>query len=237
MWFNEHDDWSRYASLPVDLLEFMNSSSALDARLSPFKNGVIELTRGLDVVYDALDKGFKYEVRRAEKENIVCQELKDLRSPTLQDIFRMYRAFSLEKKIPVTPLQFFELYANANTLKVSTATLGNDVVQYHIYFSSAEERILLASFPDSRSAGLKKSVIGYANRSLHWFDIQKSHEAGVKKYNLGGIGNFPNAEMNGIAKFKKEMSPETEICYHGIIPRSVLGKILLNVKTWVKRYV
>jgi hypothetical protein len=234
IWFNTAFSIEPHET-DADILEFRESYHELKG-LYPFNDGTIDLHKPLTEIFEKFDKGFKYEVRRAEKENLTCAVLVNIDPGLLRSIFDQFNIFCESKNIPVIAFEFLQLYHAHHMLEISVARLDEIALQYHIYFVSEQECILLASFP-SLNANVKKNLIGFANRLLHWFDIQNAHNRQKKIYNLGGIGNSGLADTQGIVKFKLEMSPDSKTYYHGIIPVTLKGKIFLKAKALIKKYV
>jgi len=235
IWFNKEEQSSAIHHLNADIIEYKESYNELEG-LYPFSNGVINLNLGLNTIYDNLEKGFKYEVRRAEKENFNCCLFDLVNEDELKKIFDCYKVFSIRKNIPFIDYRFLNRYFNNQSLKITVVKLDEKVLQYHLYYLSKEELILLASFPTAQSSSLKKSSLGFANRYLHWFDIQLAVQLHKQVYNLGGMGNTNEARILSIANFKKEMSPESKIYYNGLVPITLKGKFFFILKKKMIKY-
>ncbi len=234
IWYNEAAELREVDARGVDVLEFKESLTRLDG-LYGFRNGVVMINDTRDRIFDRFDKGFKYEVRRAEKDGHVCSVV-ELDESTLRTIYQAYESFSKAKGIVTSPFSLLSLYAREKHMRVTQVIVENIPVQFHIYFVSRNEDILLASFPAIDTGQIKKTALGFANRYLHWFDIQLAIDARKAVYNLGGIGNSDNPSTAGIVKFKMEMSPEVREYYHGIIPVSLKGRSILFIKKMLKKY-
>lgn len=237
IWFNQYTSLQDIGRTNADILEFRESHTLIHPSLTPFNNAIIDLRIGLTQIHDSFDKGFKYEIRRAEKEKVFCEECELAEESLLNAMFSDYVSFSKAKGIPFIPLEFLKRYNASKHLKISFAKIDQSIVQYHLYFSSQAENILLASFPGLRSANYKNNLLGFANRALHWFDIQKTFETKKAIYNLGGIGNSDNEHTAGIIKFKNEMAPDIKTYYHGLVPMTLKGHYFLKLKNFYKRHV
>lgn len=235
IWFNNNSDFPLNIPKGIDVVEFRESYVYLPS-LRAFNNGIISLESNTAEIYERFDKSFKYEVRRAEKEHINCQILSPSPHKLIQ-IHEDYVSFSRKKGIAAIDIEFLNLYRNKDCLLISVASSNEFELQYHIYFISTSEHILLASFPSRNVENMKKNIIGFANRYLHWFDIQHAHGQKKKIYNLGGIGNSSSSNVDGIIKFKMEMAPSTRTYYNGLVPLTLKGKCMLALKKILKRYV
>jgi hypothetical protein len=132
-------------------------------------------------------------------------------------------------------MDFLKLYRQSGNLHISIAKVQDEIVQYHMYFKSQAELILLASFPNTNTEHIKRTLIGFANRYLHWFDIRYASQEKIGFYNLGGMGNSGNPHTVGITKFKMEMAPALRSYYQGVIAVSFKGKCLLKLKKFLKK--
>jgi hypothetical protein len=225
LWGNESTELSAIDVRNIDILEFRESYVPLPG-LSSFRNGVVDLSAGVTAAYEKFEKGFKYEVRRAEKDGFVCKEVS-----ITEAILDAYYEFGNRKRISSISRYLIGIYQQQGVLFTSGVYLAEAALQYHLYFVMDREIILLASFPAPESHAVKKTAIGFANRYLHWFDLQHAVLIGKHFYDLGGIGNDADAtHTEGIVKFKMEMAPDERNYYHGTIPVSLKGKFYTVLK-------
>lgn len=224
--------WDQY-ELPldkgVDLLTFKEARINLLGKLNSFINGVIDLSVHADVIMESFDKNYRYEVRRAGKENIQSSVI-DLEKTKFEDIFKLYKTFSLQKNIGYLSLNQLHRYLCAGRIVVSKSYWQGKDYQYHIYFSNEKEAILLASFPNVSLVDVESKYFGWANRKLHSDDIMYFQSMGLRYYNLGGIGNANSKDNENIIRFKKEMSPFPQEYFNGVIPISVKAKTIYMLK-------
>jgi hypothetical protein len=236
VWFFDESLETDHRSFDADIIEFKESNNELKG-LYPFYNGILDLKKGLNALHDRFDKGFKYEIRRAEKENYESFVHSLDKEEELKKIFNCYIEFSKQKNIPFIDYRFLKSFLQHNALLISAVRINGSILQYHIYYKSSAELILLASFP-SPDITIKKSALGFANRALHWFDIQFADQLKLQTYNLGGIGNNnSDPQILSIANFKMEMSPERKIYYQGLMPVTLKGKLFLGIKSSIKKHV
>ncbi len=69
-----------------------------------------------------------------------------------------------------------------------------------------EEARLLHSASCFREESADQSLIGRANKRLHWEDIKYFKQKGLLRYDWGGISDFENP--NGIDEFKLKFGGE-----------------------------
>jgi lipid II:glycine glycyltransferase (peptidoglycan interpeptide bridge formation enzyme) len=229
IWFN-NTDLSSIDKSGVDVLEFKESYIELSG-LYPFKNGVIPLRDDAATIFEKFEKGFKYEVRRAEKERYVCSVVDVSDNASMLNVYSAYQKFAEQRKLSIIAFSMLQRYQDKNYLRITSVAIDGVLIQFHVYFTGVTEDVLLASFPAEGADHVKKTAVGFANRHLHWFDIQLAIEGKKTAYNLGGIGNNDDPATAGIVKFKMEMSPEVVTYYQGVIPVSLKGTVFLKLKS------
>lgn len=229
VWFNKNPKIDIDKASVFDIIEFRESKFNFQNSLSPFVNGIINLNREIDEIFLSFDKGFKYEIRRAEKEGITCHTI-DLNSENANQYFDYYYKFSESRKLQTINKESLYKYLKVGALLLTASKFEDNILQIHMYIKSNEEMILLASFP-TNSVKVSNSFIGFANRYLHWFDIKLGKSKLLSIYNLGGIGNGNlDDKKNAIIKFKEEMSPERVTYFQGLIANTWKGKIFIILK-------
>lgn len=232
VWFNTLPPlqaWQTHAG-HADVLSFHESRVAVSARSTTFINGVLALDRELDTLFGALNSGFRTEVRRAQKEGVAVSTCAPVAA--IDRIYPAYAQFCQSKRIAALSPVLLGHYAHAGRLFLSQASIGDVPLQVHLYVAGAEEAILLASFPLPSDAPRK--LVGWANRALHWADIQAFREHGLLRYNLGGMGNPVTEQTRSIVAFKNEMNPVEVIYYQDVAAVSRLGRCYLLLKMFFR---
>ena len=236
IWFNEKADLKDVEAGGVDLLEFRESLKPLDIRFKPFRNGVVNLDRKQEKIFEGLTKGFKYEVRRAQKEGISTAAAYPPEADVLERCYGDYLSFSRNKSLTVIAADALRRYRIQGNLAITWACLSADArpLQYHVYFTDEKEAILLASFPAAGREDVENKFFGFANRLLHWEDMVLFKSKGFSRYNLGGVGNPGSASNENIMKFKLEMSPMVEEYFQAIVPVSWKAKLYWFLRARIK---
>lgn len=228
VWFNKELQVKGRNELyaDADVLVFHESHVPVLLSSSPLKNGVLTLDISAEQLFATFDRAFRNNVRRASKEGIVFNFGSTMRD--LDAVYSTYKQFCKNKQIAFMSYFLLKHYAQTGHLLISKAMLGNSIVQSHIYLVEKEEAILLASIPiDGDVSG---QLLGWTNRALHWADIVRFKEAGLLRYNLGGMGNPVTEHNRSIVAFKQEMHPAEVIYYHDTVPISQLGKVYFFLK-------
>ena len=80
----------------------------------------------------------------------------------------------------------------------------------------------------------ERSMIGRANRWLHWRDIAAFKEQGYAIYDLGGwYAGSGDYEKLSINKFKEGFGGVIQINYNAVEPISLKGKVYLELRRWL----
>ena len=186
-----------------------------------------DLTLSEEDMLANINKAVKYQFRRSEKDNIEIAfytkediEKKPQLIATFRDIYeRMYRSKGSDTKLNVTAI---ERYLQADGIIFSAAIHEGEVLVFHSYICDQEEARLLHSASCFREESADQSMIGRANKRLHWEDIKYFKQKGLVRYDWGGISDFENP--NGIDEFKLKFGGEKITYYNIFAGNTVLGK-------------
>jgi hypothetical protein len=166
---------------------------------------------------ETLNKKTRYEINRAEREGITfC--LHDDRASFLD----FYNDFARSKSLSLlseTQLSHLPKENICFTKAVNSNT--NETLVMHCYLHDKERTRLLFSCSHYRSDSQQslKSLIGMANRYLHYQDIAYFKQNGWLTYDLGGIAyQTNNPALQKINHFKEEFSQQLETSYL-VLPR------------------
>ncbi|MBQ2936393.1 MAG: hypothetical protein IJD96_09185, partial [Lachnospiraceae bacterium] len=78
-----------------------------------------------------------------------------------------------------------------------------------------------------------QSMIGRANKRLHWEDMKYFKEKGLVRYDWGGISDFENP--NGIDEFKLKFGGDKITYYNVFTGNSLLGKLAVTAMKLLKK--
>lgn len=200
------------------------------------RHGVISLDQQPELLLESMNAGFRNEVRRAAREGIhsyIAQvnPFDDQFERELSD----YIFFHSARGLAAMPRHNLEVYAKHGLLWSATAQIDQLPIRTHFYIGSAQESLLIASFPrTATSSAIKATAKGWANRRLHYDCIAYFHQAGCLRYNLGGIGNAGSSNNEDIIKFKMEMSPGISLRYTYARPLTAKGRLYLLARKFLK---
>lgn len=190
-----------------------------------------DLTLSEEDLLAAVNKTVRYQFRRSEKDHIEIRfyTREDIRkSPELisnfSDIYeRMYQSKGSDTKLNVPAVK---RYLEADAIIFSAVWHEGEMLVFHSYICDAEDTRLLHSASCFREESADQSMIGRANKRLHWEDILYFKKKGLLRYDWGGISDFENP--NGIDEFKLKFGGEKITYYNVFAGNTLLGKLAVT---------
>lgn len=187
-----------------------------------------DLTLPEEDMLAAVNKAVRYQFRRSEKDNIeICFYTKeDIRkSPELlskfSDIYRrMYQSKGSDTRLNMSAVK---RYLDADAIIFSAVWHEREMLVFHSYICDDTDTRLLHSASCFREESADQSMIGRANKRLHWEDILYFKKKGLLRYDWGGISDFENP--NGIDEFKLKFGGDKITYYNVFAGNTLLGKL------------
>ena len=198
-----------------------------------------DLTKDEEVIYDAIDKQTRYEIRRAENKDelsIKFYNSAEITEDILRDVQKFYNNFTAQKKLKSKcDIELLKKAQKQNNLVVSCAIDkdGNTLV-WHVYLADDKICRLLYSCSLYRNNDTQfRNLVGRANRLLHYKDMLSFKAAGLEKMDWGGISE--REEIKNITAFKKEFGGEPITYYDYRRAYTFFGKIILFILKLLKK--
>ena len=142
----------------------------------------------------------KYEIRRAERENIQVGIENDI------ELFRQEYNRSA-KELNITLLSAEHLNAIKNNLYITKGYVSEKIIIYHAYLVDEKRARLLYSARVEHDE-ISNSFYGFTNRKLHYEDMVLFKKLGFEIYDFGGISKKKNKKLENINDFKESFSGE-----------------------------
>ena len=200
---------------------------------------ISDLTSDKPTLMQQINKSYRYEIRRAEKEGVYCQVYNcSERTPELDKIItefkecynQLFESKGLEGK-------FNKLLVNAlidvKKITITTASFNGEVLCYHAYIQDTTSTELMYSVSRRNQDNEDRNLIGRANKYLHWKDFEYFKDQGYTTYDWGGIGNIESP--SGIAQFKIAFGGYNAEKISYVIGQTFIGKLALKVKNILER--
>lgn len=194
---------------------------------------ITDLTQTKESIFQKINKNYRYEIRRCEKENIVVKNYNSKEILKNSDIFEkfitVYNDMYKSKGLKTTfNKELMKAYIMADMVVFSAAFFDNEPLVFHSYIVGDETTRFFYSASPFRSNKYDASLIGRMNKYLHWNDLLYFKDIGVQKYDWGGIGK--SLAVSGISQFKMKFSGDkSDVCTYQniIVGNNWLGKIIL----------
>jgi GalNAc-alpha-(1->4)-GalNAc-alpha-(1->3)-diNAcBac-PP-undecaprenol alpha-1,4-N-acetyl-D-galactosaminyltransferase len=192
---------------------------------------IVDLLKDEQDIFGGIEKQVRYEIRRAsEKDMLNCLYICNPEISMITTIYNSYNRFACDKGIPrMSVRSYISLlrYANAGKILVSTCGNASHTYIYHVYYISKGVCRLLHSISLFRSEidHDNRSMIGRANRLLHWKDYQYFKREGFIKYDWGGYHIGTNEELLRINAFKKSFGGTVVPTFQGYMTYTFKGKV------------
>lgn len=206
----------------------------------PFETLVNDITLEAEEIKGKFSKNCKYEVNRAEREDVAYRILsgREITDADIDSFLDFFTRFWESKDISFNEAdelrRDFKLYRDMGALVFSIGVVKGVDAIYHTYVCDDKRARLWHSASLFRlledDDGSSRKIIGMGNRYLHFKDMLFFKEKGLKEYDWGGAGK--GEDVISITKFKEAFGGSPEIDYefeevHGIVAH--LFKFLVKI--------
>lgn len=197
IWFEERP----YDVKGVDSLCHMYCREKVDERgfaRESLSTLVLDLTGGSDPIWSGMDNDCRKYIRRAEKEGF------RVNLNTGQDQFlQMNKDFRRTKNL--SQYEYSEEFVKNHGTLFTAELNGDTLCCYLAIHDDRTMRGLQAVSTRFEVDADRKKMIGFGNRLLVWEAIRYAESKGIGEFDLGGyyVGERPDAEMEGINRFKR----------------------------------
>jgi lipid II:glycine glycyltransferase (peptidoglycan interpeptide bridge formation enzyme) len=176
-----------------------------------------------------MEKGTRYEIRRAHKEALFTESLEAERSgAALTEFCDFYDRSAALKNLPPMDRNWLGAMARAGELVLTQVNHGEAPLAWHAYHCGSRAAVLLYSMSSHResSDAAFRQLVGRANRYLHWQDILRFKQKGVAKLDMGGwYGGKDDHALLQINKFKEEFGGKVVDVYNSMAGITIKGKL------------
>lgn len=190
----------RDALVPCVYIQSCETTRILGFFRSTFPTKIVNLQHPIDTLDNNLDKTVRYEIRRAERDNV---KILELLQPS--EFLSFYNNFANEKNLPkITEHHFNSI---KQFVRILCATHNESTLVMHAYIldhKSHRCRLLYSASQILHCTDTRwRAHVGRANRYLHWAAMAFFKQLGFHEYDLGGYAlNTKNPTLAGINQFK-----------------------------------
>jgi len=229
VWFEEELP----ADAGVDIIRYhCRPKPVAGARSFEFLSMTTNLLIDPEAIGDAFSKDCRYKIRRADTKDGLVMECITSPEPRLAEFCAFFDEFARQKSHDPSDRQWLHAACKAGQLVLTSASRSGEVLVWHAYLLCGAATWLQYSgscFRDKKTD--YRSLIGRANRWLHWRDMLRFKEMGVSRYDWGGLFQDESTpERAGINAFKKSFGGTVERTYECTVPLTVKGRMYLPLR-------
>ncbi|WP_298610699.1 hypothetical protein [uncultured Thiothrix sp.] len=175
--------------------------------------------RGIQVYLDSKDLNYKFITHPSSKD--------------IQVFCKAYDVLAREKNLPPcneTKLRFFVGQDALIFTNVSCAITG-ELLCLHALICNGERARLLHAVSNFRSYAddsTKRNNLSKIHRALYWFEMNHFKKLGYKTYDLGGLGDESDPELEKINHFKRGFGGVDYKEYINFTPNNLKGWIAMH---------
>lgn len=191
-----------------------------------------DLNLSKDELNRKISKNYRYEIRRAERENIAVKMYfgKEIlnESNLIESFCDTYNQMFAEKKMnKKLNTKYIKSAVENNFMTITIASHEGKNFGFHAYVTDNNNALLLYSASLLWTDKTLGNLIGYANKYLHWKDMCYFKDKGITNYEWGGLASKDTP--NGIDKFKMSFGGDVLEGKNYIIANSFKGKLYLKL--------
>lgn len=155
---------------------------------------IIDLTQDLDTIWRNMDrKSTRYAIKRAQRDRIKFKKNEDY-----DEFYRINRSLQQKKGagslfgIGSPKLETMERYGTLFTAEAADEILGG-----HLYLEDKNSiKLWLSASKRLEVEREKATLIGNANRLLHWEAMKYAKEKGIEEFDWGGLWSEEEADKD-----------------------------------------
>lgn len=193
---------------------------------------ITDLKETEEVLNHNIKKNFRYEIRRAAKENVtvrvITAEEMEQEEELLQIFVKTYNQMYVDKGMNCTfNLPLVKAYMKNHMIIFTVAYYKLEPLVFHSYIVGECQCRFFYSTSPFRTEKELASMIGRMNKFLHWQDILWFKKNNYEIYDWGGITD--PEKQNGIDNFKFGFGGELVSNYSVICGKNFLINALISI--------
>lgn len=235
LWFDEEPP----NPAGVDVLVYRCRRTPIpNARTEIFSSLHSDLTAAPDAITAAFHEGCRYQIRRADSRDRLQHEVIPEASDTLEEFSDFYDGFARQKGLWLADRHWLARAAAERQLVLSCVSRDGERLVWHAHLRSGRTVRLASSASGFRGMDNEhRSLVGRANRWLHWRDMLFFKETGIECYDWGGVfADESTPEREGINRFKRMFGGQLAVSYDSTVPVSLRGRVWLVLRDAWRRW-
>jgi hypothetical protein len=223
----------------ADVVEYFQRPTPVGgSRCADFHTIHLDLTRDEDSLFAAFSRSCRYNVRRAERDDLTETRAVSAGRDIVGEFVAFFDRFAAGKGLPRAPAGRLAQIAAAGQLDLSSVAANGQTLVWHAYLraGSRARQLHSASLFRERDDSSARNLIGRANRYLHWQDIRHYKGAGLPLFDFGGwYAGRDDHDLLRINAFKEEFGGSIVREFHCAVARSMRGRLVLLGRQLRKR--
>ncbi|MFZ1388166.1 MAG: hypothetical protein WBP46_15045 [Thiolinea sp.] len=206
---------------------------------SKAKNTAEALTSVIDLTEDAekILSNFRLSHRRGiqtmlKSTDVVYKFTIEPCSEDIQSFCKVYDVFAAEKGLPLCNQSKLLFFAGQHALALTHVRCAytGEILCQHAFINNGERTRLLHSVSNFRSEAdsAQRRNISKIHRALHWFEMIQFKELNYKIYDLGGLAQSGDPQLENINHFKRGFGGEDLQEYVNFTPKTVKGWVAMR---------
>jgi hypothetical protein len=202
------------------------------ARVAPLHSLQTDLTPEPTTITADFDQTCRRQIRGAERHDRLQYQLFADAGPVLDEFVSFYDVFARQKGLWLADRHWLAQAAAAQQLVLSCASHAGERLVWHAHLRAGRTVQLAHSASWYRSMdGDDRALVSRANRWLHWRDMLAFREAGILRYDWGGMFDDESTpERAGINRFKRTFGGSPVLAYECSVPATVRGRVWLTLR-------
>lgn len=239
IWYEDiWQEWKKEKKCKEDLLFFHGIRLAEEEKKKVRRNALItdfhsllcDLTLTEEELLNDINKTERYQIRKSGRDEVTVEIVakEDVKGNAVitKQLKEIYEEMYREKGFHYTFNEsLFQAYCEKNMIVISGVFQGENPLVLHSYVVDEKNARLLHSVSEFRNENVDASLVGRANKRLHWEDILYFKQQGMITYDWGGISSIENP--NGIDTFKMKFGGTLTTYQNMVYGNSFLGKIAI----------
>lgn len=234
-WFGEEPS----SHCGVDICSYRQVAAPVrGTRARPFRTLVTELSADADQIIHSFGKNCRQKINRAHAKDRL--QLEFIREPAskLDEFREFYDNFAKQKALRAIDRRWLASACQAGQFALASALQDGERLVWHGYLVAGDFGWLQYSASAFRDRdGDYRSLVGRANRWLHWQSMLQFKGMGLANYDWGGIfEDESTAERAGINRFKREFRGVEVRRYDCVRPITLRGRMRISLNRLADRY-
>ncbi|HEY8068182.1 MAG TPA: hypothetical protein VIF38_04755 [Burkholderiales bacterium] len=229
VWFDE----APVAAVGVDIVVHRQRSAPIpDSRSVAFLSLHTDLAPAENAILQQFQENCRYQIRRAETKDGLRHEFITDTEGRLDEFSAFYDAFAKQKAVWLADRAWLAAASRGRQLILTAAWRADEILVRHAYLVAGGIARLEYSGSCFRDKGPGyRSLVGRANRWLHWNDMLRLKKMDVAQYDWGGMfEDETTPEREGINRFKRSFGGQPVRRYDCTVPATLRGRIWLPVR-------